>query len=397
MSGGAVKPKQAGARRLLHLRAGDTIECDVTRIDERGVTFHSAVSEATFVAHDQVQAVELAQDSGETRIGKARRERLLTLPRMQKDNPPTHLVCSTNGDYLRGRLIEMDERQLTIEVRLEPKVLQRDRVARIIWLHGETLADAPPAADGNEPTSRLRVQAVRHTDNHRLTFFAEQLAETATLVGTSTLLGACRVELEKIDELLIGAAIEEAAAQLTYQQWKLTNAVEPKVAQAADGESPEGLRPGTESAMIGKPAPDFQLDLLDGKKFQLAQQKEKIVVLDFWATWCGPCLQSMPQVERVVAEFDGQNVQLVGVNLEETPEKITATLERIKVKTTVVLDRDGKIAAKYGATAIPQVVVIDRGGNVARVFVGGGPHFADELRAALQDVLSGGKGPAVNP
>lgn len=150
--------------------------------------------------------------------------------------------------------------------------------------------------------------------------------------------------------------------------------------------------PGIDSPLVGKAAPDFQLELLGsgGKKFHLADQKGKVVVLDFWATWCGPCLQTMPLVDKVVHEFDGQDVRLIAVNLEEPPKTITATLERHKLNVTVALDQDGVAATKYQATAIPQTVIIDREGNVARLFVGGGPKLADQLRDALQSIVTGG-------
>ena len=83
------------------------------------------------------------------------------------------------------------------------------------------------------------------------------------------------------------------------------------------------------------------------------------MVLDFWATWCGPCLQAMPQVDRVVREFSDQDVQLIAVNLEEPAKQITSTLERHKLQMAVALDRDGVVAAKYEATAIPQTVIIE--------------------------------------
>ena len=120
-----------------------------------------------------------------------------------------------------------------------------------------------------------------------------------------------------------------------------------------------------------------------------ALDRGKVVILDFWATWCGPCLQTMPLVEKVVHEFDDQGVQLIAVNLEEPAKAITAMLERHKLKLTVAMDIDGVAATKYQATAIPQTVIIDREGKVARLFVGGGPKLADQLREALREVLTG--------
>ena len=82
-------------------------------------------------------------------------------------------------------------------------------------------------------------------------------------------------------------------------------------------------------------------------------------------------------------------MQLVAVNLQEAPKQITAMLERHKLDPTVALDRDGAVAEKYGANAIPQTVIIDRDGKVARLFVGGGPHLGDQLRDALKAVVKG--------
>jgi peroxiredoxin len=95
----------------------------------------------------------------------------------------------------------------------------------------------------------------------------------------------------------------------------------------------------------------------------------------------------MPQVDAVAREFADQGVQLVAINLEETPERIKTALERLKLETAIALDTDGRVAERYGATAIPQTVIIDREGKVARLFVGGGARFDEQLRSALRAVL----------
>jgi len=380
------KPSRFGPS--LFLRTGDTIPCKVEQIDERGVTFQSSVFDATFVTHDKIKAVELENRSRATKINNSKRDRLLTLPRMQRDNPPTHLIRSTSGDYLRARLIEMDNETLTVEVRLEARKLPRQHVTRIIWLHDDELDTPVEKAAPSQPPTATRVQALRD-DGIRLTFIPEEMTDTI-LSGTSDVLGACRVELGEADQLLIGEAIERAAPELAYQRWRLQNAVEPIFATEGDGQT--GRTPGIDSALVGKPAPDFELETIDGERFNLSDHRGKVIVLDFWATWCGPCIQVMPQIDRVVAEFQDQNVLLVAVNLQEAPDRITPTLERLGLETTVALDRDGVVAEKYAATAIPQTVIIDSNGEVARLFVGGGPQYADQLRDALESVLTEGNG-----
>ncbi len=368
----------------IHLRTGDVIPSEITGIDEQGVSFKTPLSASTFVAHDKIKAIELARDEPhDVRLTKTKRERLLTLPRMQKGSPPTHLIRSRNGDYLRGRIVAMDDKRVQVEVHLETKEVPRDRVGRIIWFHADELDAAKGPAAPPEPPGATRVQALRR-DGIRLTFLADHMAD-GTLAGKSDVLGACRVALDEVDQLLVGGAIEQAAAQIAYGPWRLHNAPEPK-ADSGDGSSEGG-----ESPLVGKPAPDFELELVGGKKFHLAESKGQVVLLDFWATWCGPCLQAMPQVEAVAEEFKAQGVQLVAVNLQEEPKQITAMLERHKMHPTVALDRDGVVAQKYEANAIPQTVIIGRDGKVARLFVGGGPHLGDQLREALKAVLAEGQ------
>ena len=401
-------------KRTMHLRSGDTIPCEVSKITEEGVSFKTSFSDATFVPHDKLKAVELTTVDGPPKLNKTKRERLLTLPRLQRDSPPTQLIRSKNGDFLRGRVIGMDDQVLRLEVRAETKTIPRDRIAQIIWFHPDELKDptnasgepggvsprtisspetpnsrgvgAAPLAKDNGPT---RVQALR-SDGIRLTFVPDQFADKA-LSGKSDVLGNCRAEVDQVDQLLIGREIEKSAADLAYHRWKLHHAVPPKIAQDLDSSDPTGRPPGIDSQLVGKPAPDFHLELLGsgGKKFRLSEQKGHVVILDFWATWCGPCLQAMPQVEKVAHEFEDQGVQLIAVNLEEPAKTISNMLERHKLKVTVAMDIDGVAATKYEATAIPQTVIIDRDGKVARLFVGGGPKLADELRDALREVLTG--------
>jgi thiol-disulfide isomerase/thioredoxin len=382
----APSTESSTERRSLFLRSGDVIPSVITGINEQGVTFRTSMSGSTFVPHDKVKAVELAPENTPVavRLNATKRVRLLTVPRMHKATPPTHLIRSRNGDYLRGRVVLMDDKRLRVETRLENKDLPRDRIARIIWMHADEIDPSKKPA----PTSKAtRLQAVRN-DGVRVTFWPEQVA-IDTISGKSDVLGACRVRISEVDQLLFGDGIEAAAALLTYGQWKLQNAPEPTL--PSDGGAGGGGN-GTESPLVGKPAPDFDLELLDGKKFRLSDNRGKVVVLDFWATWCGPCIQAMPHVGHAAGAFPEKDVVLVAVNLQESPPEIKAMLERHQLHPPkVALDKDGLVAEKYQANAIPQTVVIDREGKIARLYIGGSGDLEDRLKEAIKATLSGEK------
>ena len=379
-----VRVKSKTASTILHLRSGDTIPCTVTGIDEEGVTFTSKVSDTTFIKHESIKVLELESEAPPVKIAKAKRERLLVLPRMQRGNPPTQLIRSVNGDYLRGRLVAMDDKELRVELRLEEKTIPRDTVTRIIWLHADEITGGEVKKSAVVPTTQSRVQAIPSSGN-RLTFFAEQF-EGKILSGKSDVLGNCHVDVSTVDLLLVGPAIEQAASSLAFHQWRLKHASDPL---GTDGEGDAGGgEEGRDSSLVGKDAPSIELDLLDGTKFKLADHKNKVVILDFWASWCGPCLQAMPQVDKVAHEFADQGVELIAINLEETPEKVKSALGRLKLETTVALDHNGRVAERYGVTSIPQTVIINREGKVARLFVGGGARFDEQIRTALKAVLA---------
>jgi thiol-disulfide isomerase/thioredoxin len=381
----APASRLAGYPHAIYLLAGDRIPCIVSRIDDRGVYFSSSVVQSDMIPHDQIKALELIPRTASLTLAEEKRTRLLTLPRMQRNNPPTHLVASTSGDYLRARLQSMDGQTLVAETRLESKRLPRGRVATIIWLH-PAAAEAQPEAGDVETPNLARVQAVR-ADGVRLTFVPHEFANN-TLIGSSELLGACQVEVKAVDRILLGGMIEESSDETAYDAWQLSEALDPKYVtdDAANGATTAGLN----SALMGKPAPEVRLDLLDGGKFKLSAEKGHVVVLDFWASWCAPCMQAMPEVDALVKEFAEKNVKYVAVNMQEDHATISSALERAKLNPTVALDVDGAASEHYEVTSVPQIVIIDADGYVARMFIGIDLNFSEDLRAALNEVLKTG-------
>ncbi len=144
-------------------------------------------------------------------------------------------------------------------------------------------------------------------------------------------------------------------------------------------------------ALLGQPAPPIKLELLDGGKLDLASLKgKKVVILDFWATWCGPCVQAMPIIEKVAAKFKDQGVALYAVNLQEGAEEIKTFLEEAKLgEVTVALDSDGKTAQAYLAEAIPQTVIVGKDGSVQVVKIGLSPNLEEALTKDLEALVAG--------
>jgi peroxiredoxin len=142
-------------------------------------------------------------------------------------------------------------------------------------------------------------------------------------------------------------------------------------------------------ALLGKPAPPIELELLDGGKLDLASLKDKVVILDFWATWCGPCVQAMPIIDKVAEKFKDQGVLLYAVNLEEGAEEIKKFLEENKLEVPIALDSDGAVAKAYLAVAIPQTVLVGKDGSVQVVKVGLLPDLEASLTKDLESLLAG--------
>jgi thiol-disulfide isomerase/thioredoxin len=146
--------------------------------------------------------------------------------------------------------------------------------------------------------------------------------------------------------------------------------------------------PARQNTLEGNPAPDFTLEMLDGGSMQLSAHKGRhVVILDFWASWCGPCRTAMPIVARVAEQFKDKGVVLYAVNLRETPDRARAFLERANLSLKAPMDVTGAVAVKYGVTAIPRLILIDKNGVVAKVHPGMSPDLERQLVRDIQAVI----------
>ena len=214
------------------LTSGESTPCRVVAIDAervRLITPLAGTAESPVdVPAALVKAVEFDPSVPGRALDRVRFERLLTIPRMQRSRPPTHVLRMKNGDYVRGRLITADDKAVRIELPGKEQVFPRDAVARAIWLHPEELdpkqLDAP-AAEPPRPQG-LAVTGI-WPGGRRVALMAETV-EGQAIRGTNAALGDVRIDTDRVERLLFGTAAEKGADQRPYSQWKVRPAAEPR-------------------------------------------------------------------------------------------------------------------------------------------------------------------------
>ncbi len=182
-----------------------------------------------------------------------------------------------------------------------------------------------------------------------------------------------RLDRRKIIRVLAGILFALATIKIHY---------EVKVEMGRGGSGDTGR---LENVQVGSESSDFSATDLQGRQVTLSEFRDhKVVVVDFWATWCAPCVMAMPKLQELHDEFKGREVEVLAVNLGEDPDLVRRFLERKKYTFRVVVDRKRVIGNRFGVRAIPALVVIDTDGRVGWIRVGYNPDRADELRQVLE-------------
>lgn len=140
----------------------------------------------------------------------------------------------------------------------------------------------------------------------------------------------------------------------------------------------------------GDAAPDFNLKNPDGSATTLASLKGKVVLLDFWATWCGPCIAAMPSIQRLHDKYEGKPVAILGVNTWErgAADRAQKFMEKNKYSYGLLLKGD-ELAEAYGISGIPTLVLIGPDGKIIHIGVGFGPDEEKHLTEMIDKALAG--------
>lgn len=113
-----------------------------------------------------------------------------------------------------------------------------------------------------------------------------------------------------------------------------------------------------------KPALDFKLSDIEGQSIQLSDKRGRVILLNFWASWCPPCVEEIPSMNRLADSFNKDEFEIVSVNFKESPATIKAFLDRVQVDFPVLIDAEGQVSAGYEIFAFPSSFIIDAEGQV---------------------------------
>lgn len=395
---------------LVHLVTGDIVRCRVDSISDGVVHVSSESADSQKIDFSLLKAIEFVSNSPPPNLDVAKKQRLLTIPRVQKSDPPTHLLCSHNGDFLRCILIGMTEDFIVVQVQGNELRLPRERIAQVIWFHDNELQDGG-SVNSVDPHSLVEessvagkgdlihhettedkgggfdyhglMQVVRN-DGKRFTVEPTSV-DGEQLEGQSPWLGQREFDLGRVDEILIGDEIPTSVEMVAYNQWRLKSAVEPLVSAVLE-DSKQKRKDAT--TLVGTEMPEVTLSLLKGGEFRLSDLRGGWVMIDFWASWSAASVETLSGLEAIRENFGRDQLTSVSVSVGETKRVVADFMSEASISASVIADTESRLAERFGVSVLPQVVLISPQGVIKAVFLGGGA----SMLAGLEDELSSGLG-----
>jgi peroxiredoxin len=142
------------------------------------------------------------------------------------------------------------------------------------------------------------------------------------------------------------------------------------------------------SRLVGQPAPDFALRSMQGENLRLSEHLGEVVVINFWATWCGPCRQEMPLLDDLYAKYKLAGMTLLSVNIDESSARAAEMAHTLKVSYPVLFDDRQEVSRAFEVNAMPLTVMIDREGVVRQVFEGFKPGYEKRYAEQIRELLN---------
>ncbi|MCH8306810.1 MAG: TlpA family protein disulfide reductase [Proteobacteria bacterium] len=143
------------------------------------------------------------------------------------------------------------------------------------------------------------------------------------------------------------------------------------------------------SGLTGQTAPDFVLRSSTGENLRLSEYRGDVVMINFWATWCGPCRQEMPLLDELYGRYQRVGFSLLGVNIDDDSRRAMAMVKELGVRFPVLFDEEKKVSKLYEVEAMPLTILLDREGTVRHIHYGYKPgyeqKYLNEIRSLLRE------------
>src|SRR5262245_18785676 len=147
---------------------------------------------------------------------------------------------------------------------------------------------------------------------------------------------------------------------------------------------------GSETAAAGTkgPAPDFELENIAGGKTRAADLKGKVLVVDFWATWCEPCIAEIPKFNKMAAEYKGRDVEVVGITVESAHDTIKPKVQETGMKYTVLVGNDAVVDGFGGLIGFPTTFVVTKDWKIYKKYMGALPDKDARIKKDIEKLLA---------
>ena len=141
------------------------------------------------------------------------------------------------------------------------------------------------------------------------------------------------------------------------------------------------------SGLEGQAAPDFALKSSTGENMRLSEYRGDVVMINFWATWCGPCRQEMPLLDELYQRYSRVGFNLLGVNIDDDSRRAMQMIEELGVQFPVLFDASKQVSKLYDVDAMPVTVIVDRTGTVRYVHQGYKPGYEEKYLTEIRSLL----------
>ena len=195
--------------------------------------------------------------------------------------------------------------------------------------------------------------------------------------------------MRKFSFVLIAALLLPAACKRGEQAAGADGAKAPS-SQTATGSAPTEAPPQQAQAGtdVGSAMPEYTSSWLDGSKFELAARRDKVVLLNVWATWCGPCRYEIPELQALHDRYASRGFEVIGVSVDESGvDAVRKFVEEQKMTYPIVLDAEGKLASMLQTSVLPTSIIVDRTGKIVWKKFGLIQPGDQELKKAIETSL----------